>query len=175
MQNIVERGILPIKRLAVIAALVPLPANGLEIKVEGTNTYSAEKPIPVDVKNPTGLVYRVQVGAFANTIPQDLFKEFNPVSGEKLNNGVTRYMAGYFNNSKKVIEVRDQIKGLGYADAFAVAYCDGKRISLAEARILEANGECVAKGENELILEVAANTAITKMVLIAKAIRSKYW
>ena len=70
-------------------------------------------------------------------------------------------MAGYFNNSKKVIEVRDQIKGLGYADAFAVAYCDGKRISLAEARILEANGECVAKGENELILEVAANTAIT--------------
>ncbi len=161
MQNLVERGILPIKRLAVIAALVPLPANGLEIKAEGTNTYSAEKPIPVDVKNPTGLVYRVQVGAFANTIPQDLFKEFNPVSGEKLNNGVTRYMAGYFNNSKKVIEVRDQIKGLGYADAFAVAYCDGKRISLAEARILEANGECVAKGENELILEVAANTAIT--------------
>jgi hypothetical protein len=57
--------------------------------------------------------------------------------------------------------VRDQIKGLGYADAFAVAYCDGKRISLAEARILEANGECVAKGENELILEMAANTAIT--------------
>ncbi len=161
MQNLVERGILPIKRLAVIAALVPLPANGLEIKAEGTNTYSAAKPIPVDVKNPTGLVYRVQVGAFAKPIPQDLFKEFNPVSGEKLNNGVTRYMAGYFNNSKKVIEVRDQIKGLGYADAFAVAYCDGKRISLAEARILEANGECVAKGENELILEMAANTAIT--------------
>ncbi len=161
MQNLVERGILPIKRLAVLAALVPLPASGLDIKVEGTNTYSAAKPIPVDVKNPTGLVYRVQVGAFANAIPQDLFKEFNPVSGEKLNNGVTRYMAGYFNNSKKVIEVRDQIKGLGYADAFAVAYCDGIRISLAEARILEANGECVAKGENELILEVAANTAIT--------------
>jgi hypothetical protein len=161
MQNLVERGILPIKRLAVIAALVPLPASGLEILVEGTKTYSVANPIPVDVKNPTGLVYRVQVGAFAKPIPQDLFKEFTPISGEKLNNGVTRYLAGYFNNSKKVVEVRDQIKGLGYADAFAVAYCDGKRISLAEARILEANGECVAKGENELILEMATNTAIT--------------
>ncbi len=161
MQNLVERGILPIKRLAVLAALVPLPASGLDIKAEGTNTYSAAKPIPVDVKSPTGLVYRVQIGAFAKPIPQDLFKEFNPISGEKLNNGVTRYMAGYFNNSKKVVEVRDQIKGLGYADAFAVAYCDGKRISLAEAKILEANGECVAKGENELILEMATNTAIS--------------
>jgi len=104
-------------------------------------------------------VYRVQIGAFAKPIPQNLFNKFNPVSGEKLNNGITRYMAGYFNNSKKVVEARDQIKQLGYADAFAVAYCDGKRITLAEARILEANGQCVAKGENELVLEVATNTA----------------
>jgi hypothetical protein len=102
------------------------------------------KPIPVDVKSASGLVYRVQVGAFSKPIPQDRFREFNPVSGETLNNGITRYMAGYFNNSKKVVEARDQIKQLGYKDAFAVAYCDGKRITLAEARILEANGQPVS-------------------------------
>jgi hypothetical protein len=68
-------------------------------------------------------------------------------------------MAGYFNKSTKVVEARDQIKALGYTDAFAVAYCDGKRITLAEARILEANGQCVAKGENELMMEIATNTA----------------
>jgi hypothetical protein len=118
--------------------------------------------IPVNVKNPTGLVYRVQVGAFAKPIPQDLFKEFNPVSGEKINeNGITRYMAGYFNSSQKVVEARDQIRELGYADAFAIAYCDGKRITLAEARIMEANGTCLPKGENELVMEMAANTAVT--------------
>jgi hypothetical protein len=166
MQNLVKRGIKPIQKMAIVAALVPLPANGLEINTAGTNTYSTAKPIPVDVKNPTGLVYRVQVGAFAKPIPQDLFKEFNPVSGEKLNNSnIVRYMAGFFNNSVKVVEARDQIKALGYADAFAVAYCDGKRITLAEARILEANGQCVAKGENELMMEVATNTA-EKMGLI---------
>jgi hypothetical protein len=157
MQNLVKRGIEPIQRMAIVAALVPMPANGLTIKE--ADTYSTTNPIPVDVKTPTGLVYRVQIGAFAKPIPQNLFNKFNPVSGEKLNNGITRYMAGYFNNSKKVVEARDQIKQLGYNDAFAVAYCDGKRITLAEARILEANGQCVAKGENELVLEVATNTA----------------
>ncbi len=159
MQNLVKRGIEPIQRMAIVAALVPMPANGLTIKDAGADTYSTTNPIPVDVKTPTGLVYRVQIGAFAKPIPQNLFNKFNPVSGEKLNNGITRYMAGYFNNSKKVVEARDQIKQLGYKDAFAVAYCDGKRITLAEARILEANGQCVAKGENELVLEVATNTA----------------
>ena len=159
MQNLVKRGIEPIQRMAIVAALVPMPANGLTIKDAGADTYSTTNPIPVDVKTPTGLVYRVQIGAFAKPIPQNLFNKFNPVSGEKLNNGITRYMAGYFNNSNKVVEARDQIKQLGYKDAFAVAYCDGKRITLAEARILEANGQCVAKGENELVLEVATNTA----------------
>ena len=161
MQNLALRGIAPIDKLAVIASLVSLPANGLTISAPNTTVVPTERKIPVNVKIPSGLVYRVQIGAFANPIPTDLFSEFNPVSGEKLNNGVTRYLAGYFNNSKRVVEARDQIKALGYADAFAVAYCDGKRITLAEARILEANGTCVALGENELNLELSANTAVS--------------
>jgi len=161
MQNLVLRGIAPIDKLAVIASLVSLPANGLTISAPNTTLASIERKIPVNVKIPSGLVYRVQIGAFANPIPTDLFSEFNPLSGEKLNNGITRYLAGYFNNSKRVVEARDQIKALGYADAFAVAYCDGKRITLAEARILEANGTCVALGENELNLELSANTAVS--------------
>ena len=161
MQNLVLRGIAPIDKLAVIASLVSLPANGLTISAPNTTVVSIERKIPVNVKIPSGLVYRVQIGAFANPIPTDLFSEFNPVSGEKLNNGVTRYLAGYFNNSKRVVEARDQIKTLGYTDAFAVAYCDGQRITLAEARILEANGTCVALGENELNLELSASTAVS--------------
>ncbi|MBI1838245.1 MAG: hypothetical protein HYR91_13370 [Flavobacteriia bacterium] len=51
------------------------------------------------------------------------------------------------------------IKGLGYKDAFVIAYCDGKRISLAEARDLERSRKCIPKGENELLVEVATNTA----------------
>jgi hypothetical protein len=161
MQNLVRRGIAPISKALVAAALVPMPASGLEINTNGPGTYSETNRIPVNVSNPQGLVYRVQVGAFAKPIEQNRFKEFTPVSGETLNNGITRYMAGYFNNSAKVLQAMNQIRALGYADAFPVAYCDGKRISLAEARRLEASGECVPKGSNELMLEMATNTAVT--------------
>jgi epidermal growth factor receptor substrate 15 len=161
MQNLVRRGVAPINKLLIAAALVPMPANGLDINADGPGTYSEANRIPVNVTSPQGLVYRVQIGAFAKPIEQNRFKEFTPVSGETLNNGITRYMAGYFNNSNKVLQAMNQIRALGYADAFPVAYCDGKRISLAEARRLEATGECVPKGTNELMMEIAANTAVT--------------
>ncbi len=160
MINLMRRAIAPINKIAIAAALVPMPANGLDIKAEGINMYSETNKIPVDVSSPKGLVYRVQIGAFAKAIDQNKFKEFNPVSGELLTNGITRYMAGYFNSSGNVMEALGKVKDLGYADAFPVAYCDGKRINLAEARRLEASGECVAKGSNEMMIEVAAITAV---------------
>jgi hypothetical protein len=67
-------------------------------------------------------------------------------------------MAGYFTNEQKVMEARNAIRALGYADAFPVAYCDGKRVSLAEARQLVASGACVSKGNDQLMMEVAMNT-----------------
>ena len=68
-------------------------------------------------------------------------------------------MAGFFNSSSTVVDAREQIRSLGYSDAFVVAYCDGERISFGEARRREANGTCVPRGENELLVEVAQKTA----------------
>ena len=85
IQNLLARGVRPVKSAAIAAALVQLPASGLAITPDAsTSTYSEERPIPVGVESPSGLIYRVQVGAFGRPIPQDLFKEFNPVSGEKI-------------------------------------------------------------------------------------------
>jgi hypothetical protein len=76
-------------------------------------------------------------------------------------------MAGYFNSSTNVTEARDKIRAIGYKDAFAIAYCDGKRISIAEARALEASGRCVPKVENVLILEMATNTAVNLGITVS--------
>ena len=142
-----------------VVPMISLPASGLAINKNPSAT-AVSTPIPVDVKNPSGLVYRVQVGAFSKPIPQDLFNSFTPVSGEKLNdNGITRYMAGYFNAGQKALEAQNQIRNIGYKDAFVVAYCDGLRVSFAEARELERTRKCIPKGENELLVEVAQNTA----------------
>ena len=160
MQNLVARGVKPIKTTLVAAAILQLPSNGFAIDTESNSVYSESNPIPVDVEGPSGLVYRVQVGAFAKPIPQDLFKEFNPVSGEKIDGtNITRYMAGFFNSSNDVVDARGKIRDLGYSDAFVVAYCDGERISFGEARRREAEGTCVPKGTNELMLDVATKTA----------------
>lgn len=161
MQNLIMRGVQPLKVAAVAAAIIQMPTTGLAINESEPSIYSAENPIPVGVEAPSGLVYRVQIGAFAKPIPQDLFKEFNPVSGEKIGTtNITRYMAGFFNNSEDVVNARTQIRGLGYSDAFVVAYCDGERIGFGEARRREAAGTCVPKGTNEMMIEVATNTAI---------------
>lgn len=160
IKNLLVRGVQPIKTAVIATALIQMPSTGFAIDENAKSIYTEENPIPVDVKSPSGLTYRVQIGAFARAIPQDLFSEFNPVSGEKIGNtGITRYMAGFFNSSETVVQARQSIRALGYNDAFVVAYCDGERITFGEARRLEASGLCVPKGTNELILEVAENTA----------------
>ncbi len=160
IKNLLVRGVQPIKTAVIATALIQMPTTGFAIDEDAVSIYTEANPIPVDVKSPTGLTYRVQIGAFSRAIPQDLFKEFNPVSGEKIGNtGITRYMAGFFNSSETVVAARQSIRSLGYNDAFVVAYCDGERITFGQARRLEASGACVPKGTNELILEVAENTA----------------
>jgi hypothetical protein len=57
------------------------------------------------------------------------------------------------------VNAREQIRALGYNDAFVVAYCDGERIQFGEAKRREQEGSCVPKGGNELMMEVAVNTA----------------
>lgn len=160
MQNLALRGVKPLQKTVVAAALMSMPASGFSIDTSSAGIYTEENPIPVGVENPSGLFYRVQVGAFAKPIPQDLFGSFTPVSGEKIGGtNITRYMAGFFNNSSDVVSAREQIRDLGYSDAFVVAYCDGERIAFWQARKHEQEGTCLAKGSNELMIEVAENTA----------------
>jgi len=93
---------------------------------------------------PNGLVYQVQVGAFRNAIPNDEFSEFSPVMTEPLSSGITRYTVGLFTSEKVAVGARDQVRKLGYEDAFVVAYRNGKRVSLAEAgRALPVAGDPV--------------------------------
>ena len=107
--------------------------------------YTAENPIPIDVEMPQGLIFQVQVGAYRNKIPQDLFGEFAPVMGEKLDNGITRYRAGLFTKYREAVVARSGIRGKGYSDAFVVAYLNGEKLSSAEAALIVAQ---VRKIEN---------------------------
>ncbi len=96
--------------------------------------YSSDKPIPGVEKLPEGLVFKVQIGAFRNPIPQDHFKGFAPIMVENTGNGIKRYTAGFFKTINMAVEAKNSIKTIGYNDAFVVAFYNGKRISITEAR-----------------------------------------
>lgn len=162
IQNLVHRGISPIVKTAVVSSLFAFPANGFQL-TKNPEPNAKRVELPMESAVPSGLIYRVQVGAFSKPIPEERFNEFSPVSGEKLTSGITRYMAGFFNNRTAVLDAQKAIRTIGYADAFPVAYCDGKRISMDEARRLEERGECIPKGVNELMIEISENSASSLM------------
>ncbi len=98
--------------------------------------YSAAKPIPVNEKLPEGLIFKVQIGAFRNPIPQNLFNGMAPITGETTPQGFTRYTAGVFVKFPTADKVKNEIRNLGYKDAFVVAFLNGKRIPINEALTL---------------------------------------
>ena len=157
MKNLLKRGVEPEfnETLAIIEQQRD-PAEGLTISESPVIVYSEENPIPVGVKLPSGLVYRVQVGAFSKPIEQDMYNKFSPISGEKVSSGITRYMAGFFNNISSVEEAQGQVRSIGYDDAFIVAYCDNERITVAEARRLEASGQCISTSSPDFAIALSS-------------------
>jgi epidermal growth factor receptor substrate 15 len=82
---------------------------------------------------PSGIVFKVQIGAFRKPVPQEAFSDMSPVMGESVGNGLVRYTAGLFVGFDGAAAAKDQVRDRGYRDAFVVAYRDGKRIPLGEA------------------------------------------
>ncbi|MGM0479174.1 MAG: hypothetical protein ACQERC_08105 [Bacteroidota bacterium] len=140
IENLLARDVAPIKEIPSL----PVKTKGLVIGTNEEPAYSDKNPIPIEEEQPEGLVYRVQIGAFSNPVPNETFEEFSPISGEQINsNGLVRYMAGYFGSRGSATSARERIREMGYSDAFVVAYCDGERIPVYRAEQLRASGACV--------------------------------
>ncbi|MBN1597376.1 MAG: SPOR domain-containing protein [Bacteroidales bacterium] len=101
----------------------------------GSSPYSDENPIPV-AKLPSGLIYRIQLGAYINPVPESTFKGLTPVTAEK-SGGSTKYHVGYFTSVKEAKKALGKIKDYGFADAFIVSYFNNEKIPIQEARKIE--------------------------------------
>ncbi|MFN6038870.1 MAG: SPOR domain-containing protein, partial [Bacteroidota bacterium] len=112
------------------------------------------KPIPVDNKFPDGIVFTIQVGAFKTIVPNKTFKGLNPVNGTKTANGFIRYQAGLFNNYNEANAAKNDLKKMGFKDAFIAVYKNNVRVSLNE--IL---GELNEKIENNESTSVGINNS----------------
>ena len=122
----------------------PLIENDFSSSDTEPAIYTSSNPIPVNPVIPAGLVFKVQVGAFRNPIPQGLFKGIKPIMGEKTTMGFIRYSAGLFKGFKAADDAKTIIRKIGYSDAFVVAIYNGKRILIREAKAIAAGGDPTA-------------------------------
>jgi hypothetical protein len=85
-----------------------------DIFVDNDSTfYNDSKPIPVGVSLPSGVILKVQIGAFRNAINQTTFKGFAPIVGERTSSGLTRYTAGLFKDFETADEAKIAIRAKG--------------------------------------------------------------
>lgn len=100
--------------------------------------YSEQNPIPKDYRMPEGLIYRIQLGAFSQNLPVDAFGGLTPLMAEEITSRkITKYYVGVFKSSKEARNALEQVKTIGYNDAFIVPYYNQKKISIQAARELE--------------------------------------
>ena len=103
--------------------------------------YGPSNPIPKGLETYTGLIYRIQLGAFSKPRPSEAFGGISPVSYEQIeNSSVLKYYAGVFYSLNGVTTAIGQVKKNGFPDAFIVAYLDGKLISTEKAKEVEFAG-----------------------------------
>jgi hypothetical protein len=100
-----------------------------------SSPYSENNPIPT-ASLPGGLIYRIQLGAFSNLIPENTFGGLTPVSKEETASN-TKYFVGYFKSITEARQALNKIKKYGYPDAFIVSYYDREKISVQRAREIE--------------------------------------
>lgn len=83
----------------------------------------------------SGLVFRVQIGAYGKTnVPANLDQENDNMDLET-EGGLQKILIGLYRDYQDAEALRAHMKKIGVKDAWVVPYRDGVRISLAEAGI----------------------------------------
>ena len=131
---------------------------------DNVNAYDEE--IPLDIGMPNGLIFQVQIGAFYKPVDPDVFAGFAPLNGQRSNSGLIRYRAGMFKIYDTANDAKNQIRAMGYDDAFVVAFLNGERIPLYKARNM-LDEQTIDKynylARSEKANELASGTAINNL------------
>lgn len=95
------------------------------------------------MESTSGVVFRVQLGAFSRKVPSSSFNGLKGVIELKADDGLFKYIApGSYGTIGDAAKQKINLAlDYGIKDAFVVAFKDGKRISLKEAGVISAAQE----------------------------------
>lgn len=102
----------------------------------------AIKTSEISATEPSGIIYKIQVGAYKSKIPEPANKLLKKISMirkvEKYidDKGVSIYTTGNLKLYKEAITMQNQVKQEGVKNAVITAYQNGKKITVNEARKL---------------------------------------
>jgi len=108
-----------------------------EFAILPKSPYSAANPAPIDQPLPDGVVYKIQLGAFSRPLAPNTFRGLTPISGEKLDNGLTKYYVGFFTQFVDAADALRIVHQYGFNDAFIIAFFNRRTIHLDRAKQLE--------------------------------------
>ncbi len=116
----------------------------LVLKEKQKDTIFIELPAspinPVSQDPKSGIVYKVQIGAYSGKLPDYVDRTFKKlavlrkIETYKDEKGVTIYTTGNLKSYDEAVTLQKQVQQEGVKNAQIAAYKNGKRITLAEAR-----------------------------------------
>ena len=81
----------------------------------------------------TGVVFKVQVGAFKSFDITKYFDKHKNFSGDVDSDGTMKYTLGVFNEYWEADKFKKYLRDMGVAGAWVVAYKEGKRVNIKDA------------------------------------------
>lgn len=136
--------------------LAPEPEFDYSFKILEEGQFAEDNNIP------SGLVYQIQM--FTSTSPATVakLKGLSPVFMTKTANGKYIYRVGVFRTYADVLANLNSVKRVGFRNAYIVAFNDGKELTVAKAKALEAENKKsslyevrIETGSGELDMTVA--------------------
>lgn len=124
-------------------ATAALNRQSAEEDKKASDTISIFQPsqkAELKAENPTSISYKIQIGAYKGKVPDasaKLIKKLSlirKIENTKDEKGVTVYTTGNLKVYKEAVTMQNQVKQEGVKNATIIAFKNGKKISIDEAR-----------------------------------------
>jgi len=136
-------------------------------RIETKNLTYAQGPnaAPAEPLEPTeGLLFTVQIGVFNAPISHERLQRLTPLNVQLTEKNQIRYSIGKYDVVEDAAKQRDAVRLIGFTDAFVVAYYNGERITIAEAKtILETQGAIALHSNRTKLVNPTLTIATTNV------------
>jgi hypothetical protein len=136
--------------------LAPEPEFDYSFKILDEGQFAEDNNLP------SGLVYQIQMFSTTSAATVSKLKGLSPVFETRTSGGRYTYRVGVFRTYADVLSNLNSVKKVGFRNAFIVAFNDGKELTVAKAKVLEAENRKpslyevrIDTGTNELDMTVA--------------------